>query len=375
MSDFIDRELSLSELELITVDLPQKETFTSAIGQRKSRRALLLRWVDREGHWGIGECSARSDPYFSHEYLDGVRAVLADHLFPVLDAEMTYGELVGQLDRIRGWGFARATVLAAIHDLWRRGGEADPLDHWREDERLYHVPVGVSLGLFDNAAVAIEKIAARLEAGFRRVKLKIRPGLDPAYLKTIRETFPDTYLGVDANGSFDETGLGELAAMAQHGLAMIEQPFPPDRLDLCSGLRQRADVRICLDESVREPGHLISAIRLGAIDELNIKPGRVGGIPNAKILAEICKEHGIPAWVGGMFETGIGRAANLRFAACFPEARAHDLSPSSRYFETDLVQYPIEMDGNGRVIRPDLPVTLEEEAMARFEVDRVTKRK
>jgi len=369
MSDLSAVGCNLSSLDLITVDVPQKSVFRSAIGLRRSRRALLLKWTDTEGRFGYSECSCRPDPYFSHEYLDGVRQVIAEHLFPVLEKDMRFADLEAALARIRGWQFAKATVTATVFDLWRRQGIADPLDHWREDERLYEIPVGISLGIFDTAQKAITEIEKNLAAGYRRIKLKIRPGLPTDYLAQIRQAFPEENLGVDANGSFTEREMSELVAIARLGLAMIEQPFAPDRLDLCAALRQRADVRVCLDESIAAPGHLISAIRMGAIDELNIKPGRVGGMQEARALAEVCREHGIPAWVGGMFETGVGRAANLRFAACFPNARAHDLSPSSRYFKRDLVTFPIQMSDRGTVTRPDLPVTLDEDAVAAFRVD------
>lgn len=375
MNHFLQRRISLSHLELIIVDVPQIESFQSAIGTRHSRRALLLRWHDRDGNWGIGECSCRPDPYFSHEYLAGVATVVGDFLFERLKPEQTYAELLAELDRIRGWGVARAVVLEAVHDLWRRRGEGDPLDAW-ERERLDKVPVGISVGLYSTTEALLARVGESVAAGYHRIKLKIRPGLPADYLTSVRTAFPELHLGGDANGSFDEDSMNELVAMQDIGFAYLEQPFRPDRMDLCVALKQKAPRhRICLDEGVSEYGHLVTAIQLGAIDELNIKPGRVGGIPSSIRLAETCEAHGISVWIGGMFETGIGRSANLRFAACFPKARAHDLSPSRRYFKEDIVQQPVSMDSRGYVARPESPVNVDEAAVDRFLENRIIKRK
>lgn len=368
MDDYLSRKLTLSKLEILMVDVPQIESFSSAVGTRNSRKALLLRWFDEKGQWGIAECSCRPDPYFSHEYLEGVATIITEFVWPKLAPSMTYGELVQHLSCIRGWGFARATVLEAVHDLWRRNERSDPLTEWANTRpNVSRIPVGISLGLYPTTDALITKVGESIGQGYRRIKLKIKPGLPNQYLEAVREAFPDVHLGVDANGAFSESDIDTLASMESLNLANLEQPFPPDRLDLCARLKNTAkNLVICLDESVTEIGHLYTAIKLGAIDELNIKPGRVGGMPTAITLANICEKHHIKAWVGGMFETSIGRSENLRFAACFPTATAHDLSPSVRYFKKDLVQSPIAMYGDGFIDKPERPVKIDESAIAQF---------
>ena len=80
-----------------------------------------------------------------------------------------------------------------------------------------------------------------------------------------------------------------------------------------------------------------------------MKLGRVGGLYTSLQIAEYCFKHELPIWIGGMFETGIGRTLNLRFASFLQDAQAHDLSPSSRYFVEDILEEPIQMDGNGYI--------------------------
>ncbi len=369
---FLDRRVSLRRLELSQLEVPQVESFRSAIGSRHRRRALFVRWHDRDGAWGIGECSCRADPFWNGEFVAGAVAVLSDFVFPGLPRQGSVAEVDRALSRVRGWSFTTAAVLDAVSDLLRRRGEPDLPDIWPH-AKTARVPAGISLGIFDHAGSAVERIGRATAEGYRRVKLKIEAGMDRGTLEAVRTGFPDLHLGLDANGSMSRRDLDFLASLADLRPAVLEQPFAPGRLDLCCELKERAPrLRICLDESVTDLGLLRAAQRLGALDELNLKPGRVGGPLETVRILEHCRQTGLPAWVGGMFETGVGRWANLRVAACLPAAGAHDLSPSRRYFSTDVVRRPVEMDGDGYVdLSDDSPVEIDEQAFERLLVDRV----
>lgn len=361
--------VSLARLELSVVLVPQVEAFRSAVGVRTQRRALFVRWVDADGAWGIGECSCRPDPFFSGEFVDGAVAVIAEHLFPLLPASGTVSDVVAAVGRIRGWPFTVAAVLDALFDLFRRRGDGDLLDLW-PGEALSRVPVGISLGLFPDPDAAVARVATAVEEGYRRVKLKVAPSMDVRTAEAIRAAYPDLPLGFDANGTCGEDDFDLLERLASLRPVSMEQPFAPRRLDLHARLRERlSELTVCLDESVAGLGDLIAAHRLRALSELNIKPGRVGGPVETLRLLDYCAQNGIPAWVGGMFETGVGRLANLRVAARLPDALAHDLSPSRRYFARDVVIEPLEMDEGQIEIADASPPELDEDAfttMAEF---------
>ena len=379
VADWLDSELSLARLELLELAVPQLESFRSAIGMRNERRALFVRWIAFDGgraggapaeSWGIGECSCRPDPYFNGEFLAGAKSVIERFVFPALPRRGTVRELVRILGRVRGWSFTTAAVLDAAADLLRRQGIADPFDRWPRP-RAERVPVGISLGIFESAEAALERIGREVAEGYRRIKLKIDPSVDRGILERVRAAYPELRLGFDANGSFGAGDLNFLASLAELEPAAIEQPFPPDRLDLCRQLKERQpELRICLDESITGAGLLAAAHQLAALDEVNLKPGRVGGALASLEILDQCRRLELPAWVGGMFETGVGRAQNLRVAACLPEAEAHDLSPSCRYFAVDVLRRPITMDPDGHVAVPSAPVELDEEAVERLTVDR-----
>jgi len=193
-------------------------------------------------------------------------------------------------------------------------------------------------------------------------------------LNAVRETFPDFRIGFDANGSFTETDWETLQLIDSLKPDMLEQPFAPENLHLCRELKNRLPkMKICLDESITGMGDLISAHQLNALDEVNIKPGRIGGSLATLQMLSYCQEHQLPAWVGGMFETGIGRMANLRVAALLPNANAHDLSPSKRYFKTDIVLQPIDMSTSGFIdVSEDKPVEIDKAAIEKHLNQRIS---
>ncbi len=357
----LSEKITLQTIELMEVAVPQIEPFRSAIGIRNERQALFVRWIDADRNWGIGECSCRPDPFYNCEFVNGAIAVIRDYVFPALNTTNSIGDVLSALSRVRGWNFTASAVLDAVFDLRRRMGKPDPLDLW-QGEKITRIPAGISLGIFDTESAAVERVQAAIENGYHRVKLKIKPGMDLAPLAAIRESFPDVYIGFDANGSCGESDWAFLKAVADFRPAMLEQPFDPHRIDLCRELKNRLpQLRICLDESITNIGDLISAHQLNALDEVNIKPGRVGGIVETLKIRQYCFENELPCWVGGMFETGIGRLANLRVAAGIPGAKAHDLSPSNRYFKLDVVKQPITMDSQGFIsLENDRPVALDD---------------
>lgn len=361
------RPLHFSSLEWWVVDLPQHESFRSALGYRMSRQGLYLRVEDADGVWGIGESGCRPDPYFSHEYLDGAVALVRKFLQPVFAAATTYGALVQALHHIRGWHFTKAALLDAVHDYQRRKGLPDPLELWPAAV-TQRVPVGISLGIFESESDMMAKVDAAVAEGYRRIKLKIAPHVGFERLAAVRRAFPRARLAFDGNGSFDESGIPWLARLAELDPVMVEQPFAPDRLDLCVRLKQTAPaLPLCLDESINSPADLRLAHQLGALDEVNITPGKVGGVLSVIEMGEFCRDVGLPAWVGGMFETGVGRAHNLRVAARFPAAAAHDLSPASRYFPRDITTQPLHMV-QGTIALPEQPVTLCEDTLRTYRV-------
>ncbi len=345
---FLNQPLSFAALHLHLIDLPQKQAFSSGIGQRKSRQALIVEWIDAEGRSGFGESSCRPDPYYSAEFLEAAVPLIQHFVVPQLRPEMRYRDLLAILARIRGWPFTKTAVEAAAHDLISQKHGATLFDQVPLP-KTQDIPVGISIGIQDSVEQLAETITSNHARGYRRLKFKISPTSDTTIFEQVRSDLEDVHVSFDANGTFLSAEDPTLRFFQSFGGA-IEQPFPPDRIDLIQAARVHLpDMRICLDEEVKSLGGLMKAHQLGALDELNLKIGRVGGLTKSLDILHYCHQHDIPCWIGGMFETGIGRRLNLEFAAFLPQAQAHDLSPSSRYFVEDIILPDIRMATNGTI--------------------------
>lgn len=368
---FLTTRISLAALELLLIEVPQKEVFRSAIGERRSRQALIIKWLDEDGAIGFGECSCRPDPFYSHEFVRGAVTVVKDFIFPYLDKTSDYKSVLTKMHHVRGWNFTKAAIEFAMNDAIRRKTNKGILEYagWQP---IKQVPVGVSLGIFNSVDAFNKRLNEILPANYQRLKFKINPGYNQDVLASMA-ALQHNNISFDANGSFNLEAFHLLAKFAALN-HIIEQPLPPGDMYLYAQyLKDYHPFKICLDEDIESLGNLVPL--LPQIDEVNIKPGRVGGLFNTLQLIEYCNHHGLPAWIGGMFETGIGRAQNLQIAALLPHAKAHDLSPSSRYFTRDVLTNPIQMD-QGYISQDQfMEVEIDEEVLESMIIDKIVLKK
>ncbi len=342
----------LSGVELIQVRLPLVRPFETSSGVETEREALIVRAVTPLAE-GWGECAAPSAPHYSSEYTDGAREVMTRFLLPRLAAGgwSSASEVAGTLAAGKGHPMAKAALEAAILDAELRAAGTSLAAHLGASRR--RVPAGVAVGITSSVGELLDVVAGYLGVGYRRVKLKIRPGWDVGAVRAVRERFGDVPLQVDANSSYTLADAPALAGLDPFGLLLVEQPLADDDLVGHAELARAVRTPICLDESVTSTATAASAIAMGACSVVNIKPGRVGGLLEARRVHDLCAARGVPVWCGGMLETGIGRAANLALAALPGFTLTGDLSASDRYFETDLTP-PFVID-DGEIAVPDGP--------------------
>jgi O-succinylbenzoate synthase len=213
----------------------------------------------------------------------------------------------------------------------------------------------VSIGIQDSIEQLLEQVAKELAAGYRRIKIKVKPGWDVEPVEAIRTRFGDVPLMVDANAAYTLDAARHLAALDQFGLMMIEQPLAYDDLADHAQLQRSLATPICLDESIDSVAHGRAAVALGACRIVNIKPGRIGGISETVRLHDLCARHGIPVWHGGMLETGIGRAHNIHISTLPNFTLPGDVAASKRYFQPDLIEPGIEVGADGTIAVPAGP--------------------
>ena len=331
----------LADLEVVRTTLPLVAPFVTATGTEDVREVLLVRARDGDGREGWGECGALSQPGYSGEWVDGAEAVLRRFLLPAA--------LAGRPASAAGHPMATAAVAAAVLDL-RLAVAGRDLPSWLGAVRD-RVAAGVAVGLAPSVDALVAEVADHVAAGYQRVKLKVRPGWDVEPVRAVRSTWPDLPVGVDANGSYREGDAG-LARLDGLGLVEIEQPLPADDLVGSAAVARRLATPVCLDESVTSLGTLEAALALGALDHLNLKPARVGGLEPALAVLTRARTAEIPVWVGGMLATGVGKAVDVALAALPGVTLPSDLPASARWFADDLTE-PWELLPDGTLpVRP-----------------------
>ena len=344
--------ISVDHVVIETIRMRLKQAFRISSGTQEERRIVLVRLVTTEGV-GIGECVAGEEPIYSYETVETARWMIERHLAPAVIGLEFPGprEVAAALQRaIRGHPMARAAVeMAAWHVEALQRGHALATVLGGEKDR---VEVGVSIGLQPSIEELLSEVQRYVDAGYRRVKLKIAPGHDLDFVRHTREAFPELALQVDANAAYTAADIDHLRRMDGLGLLMIEQPFAEDDLVTHAKLQSSTETPVCLDESIASAADCEAALALGACGVVNIKPGRVGGLTEAVRIHDICAHAGVPVWCGGMLESGIGRAHNVALASLPNFRYPADLSASDRYWDRDVIDPPFTLESDGTLLVP-----------------------
>ncbi len=368
--------IRIDRVILREIRLPLREPFVISSGVQDLRRILLLEVHDYAGHVGWSECVAPEHPNYSPETIDTAWYALREWLIPLArGAELDHPEAVRQhLDEsVRGHQMAKAALeMAAWHlEALRRGTSLARLLGGTRSR----VPVGISVGIQSDPDRLVEKIAAYREEGYRKIKLKIKPQADRAFLRAVRDAFGDELpLAADANAAYRLSDLDHLRSLDEFGLMMLEQPLQHD--DLIRHARLQAELRtpICLDESITSLERAEDMLELGSGRIVNVKPGRVGGLGASKAIHDLCASKDLAVWCGGMLESGIGRAYNVALASLPNFTIPGDISPSRRYWEEDVVKPEWTMTADGFVEvpmdRPGLGVTVDVDRINQLTVRR-----
>lgn len=370
---------SIRRLVLREVALSLKHPFRISTGVSRERRIVLVELTDADGVVGWGECVAGEAPFYAPETTDTAWLVVTRWLAPrVLGRAFDDPrDVAPALARVRGHHMAKAALEMAAWDL-AANAAGIPLAELLGGSRSA-IDAGISLGIEESLDDLIAKADAAVREGYRRIKLKIEVGRDLGVVEGVRQAVGlDVPLMVDANGAYDASDPAHLARLTEldgQGLMMIEQPLAFDDLLRHARLQRKLATPICLDESITGVDRAADMIALGAGRIINVKPGRVGGLGPALAIHDLAREHDVPVWCGGMLESGIGRAHNVALASLDNFRLPGDVSPSSRYWERDVVTPEWTMtDGRIRVPldRPGIGVEVDRDRVDALTVRRET---
>jgi len=347
--------MRIERIELRHLQVPLKEPFESNCTRYLVKDCVLVK-VYSDGMTGFAESVARPGPFYSSETVGTVWHILRDFLIPrVLATEILHPDQVaGLFGNIRGNKMATAALEGAIWDLWCRQNGISLSKALGGTRR--EIEVGVSLGIEPTVSRLLQSVHKYVDQGYKRIKIKIKPGYDVEYMRAVREEFGNSLpLMADANSAYTLRDLPLLEELDGLGLMMIEQPLAYDDIIDHSVLQQALKTPICLDESIHSLEDARKAVELGSCQIINIKIGRVGGLLEARRIHDWCARRGIPVWCGGMTELGVGRAHNIALASLPYFSLPGDTSASHRSFNEDIVDPPIDFLRPGVLAVPQNP--------------------
>ncbi len=346
--------MELRRITLYEVWMPLKQAFETSFGATVERPGILVEAEERGGEAGWGEIVAGEGPWYSYETYKTAWHVVEDYIVPMIrGVDLDHERYTQMVSRIRGHNMAKAGLEEALWDLEARL-KGLPLYKLLGGVRN-RIESGVSIGIKPSIDELLRTIALRLDEGYRRIKVKIKPGWDIDVVKRIREEYPDIPLQVDANAAYRLSDALHLKKLDQYDLLMIEQPLSYDDLVDHADLARILKTPICLDESIKSPDDARRAYRLDSAWVINIKPGRVGGLGPSKAIHDFWLSVGRPVWIGGMLETGVGRGHLVALATLPGVKYPNDISASSRYYEEDIVEPPWILEPDGVIKAPEKP--------------------
>lgn len=363
--------MRIAEVNVRKMKMMMKNPFTTSFGTFQEKEFLLVEVKDGNGNSGWGESVAFHSPWYSEETVETNMHIIRDFLVPiVLENEIEHPDQVNELfAHLRKNNMAKSAVEGAIWDLYAKRENitlAEALGGTTEK-----IEVGISIGINENMAQLIETVGGFVAEGYKRIKVKIKPGFDVNVIRELRKQFPDVPMMADANSAYRMEDLSILKELDQFGLTMIEQPLASDDIIDHAKLQPHLKTPICLDESIHSLEDARKAVELGSTKIINIKIGRVGGLTEAKKIHDYCQEQNIPVWCGGMLESGIGRAHNVALTTLPNFVLPGDTAASSRYWEEDIIAPEVTVEDGYITVpkQPGIGYAINQDALDRYTID------
>lgn len=345
--------MKIKKIVLRKMEMPLKAPFETSFAAMNTKKFIVVE-IHSKDYIGYGDCSALAAPWYSEETTESAWHIIEKFLIPTLfstDEVSCPESMQEQFKWIRRNRMAKAAVDCALWDLYAKeqnislakalGGTKDKIE------------TGVSLGIQKNPEELLRVVERYMNEGYRRIKVKIKPGKDLAYLSAVRQEFGDIMLMADANSAYTLADIDLFKEMDKLNLLMIEQPLASDDIVDHAQLQHVLNTRICLDESIHSIEDARKAIELGSMKTINIKVARVGGLTEARKIHNLCQGKEIPVWCGGMLDTGIGRAHNIAVASLPNYKFPGDVPASNRYYEHDFMSPSVSIDEQAMIKVPD----------------------
>ncbi len=354
------KSVTIQDIKLHTIALPFVEPLKTSFGNDPVKVTVLVEMITAEGVSGWGEITVEVAPGYAAETPVTASHIAKNFLIPKLIGKTFTKPHEAQvlMKRVRGHHHTKFGLETALWDALAKVNDMRLVDMFslylpEGNQSTGYASVGVSIGIQKSIEDTVKVIQKRYDQGYRRIKLKIQPGWDVELARGVRAALPDIVMMLDANSAYTLKDADYLMQLDEFNLLMIEQPLADDDIYEHSKLQPRLKTPICLDESIKSPSDLRLALQLGALRILNLKPVRVGGYVDSLEIYKICGENQLPLWIGGMMETGVGRAANVAFASLPGVTLPSDISATDRYYAPDVTEPPFVLGKNSTLAVPE----------------------
>ena len=329
--------MNIKQIDIFLMEMKMITPFSTSFGTVQNKNFYIVKVTDESGIIGWGEGVAFEAPWYTEETVETSLHILEKFLIPIILCRSIEhpSEVDGLFQSIRRNQMAKASIEGAIWDVYAKL-QNKPLAHVIGGTQST-IDVGISIGIEPTMEKQLQVIEQFLKQGYKRIKIKIKPGWDVEVVKAIRNRFGNIPLMVDANSAYTLQDIPLLKQLDPYNLLMIEQPLAHDDIVDHAILQREIKTPICLDESICSYEDARRAIEIGACKVVNLKIGRVGGITQAIKIHNLCVEKEIDLWCGGMLEAGIGRAHNVAITALSGFNLPGDTAASSRYWEEDII--------------------------------------
>ena len=366
--------MKIDSITLHHISMPLVAPFETSFGRETDRECILIT-LNVDGLIGYGECVASRSPGYNYETTGTAWHILKDFIAPLILGKdiLNANDFQKRVEGIRGHHLAKAGVEMALWDLFgkRDGKSLKEMFGGTRDK----VDVGVSIGIQESASALVQTVTKYLDDGYRRVKIKIKPGREVDETSAVRNTYPDLRLQVDANSAYTLETASVFKLIDDLDLLLIEQPLFEDDIWDHRKLQSELKTPICLDESIITPRHARYALEMKACRIINLKPARAGGLSQGIAIHDYCYARNVPVWCGGMLETGVGRASNLALASLAGFVLPSDISASDRYYARDITNERFVLNPDSTIDVPKgqgLGVTIDRTALEKFTLSEIT---
>lgn len=345
--------MKIERIELSHIRLHLTQPFETAFWRVTERDLVIVKVLTDVGA-SFGEAPSLGSPSYTYETTQTNFHIITDFIAPaLLQKEIaSIEDLHKALAFIRGHHIAKSAFDTAFYHLMaKQAGKS--LSHYLGGTRAY-IDSGISLGIQESLDALVERVSWALNEGFLRIKIKIKPGWDIEPVRILRATFGNIPLMVDANSAYTLDDAGVFKKLDDYNLLMVEQPLGYEDIYDHSRLQTQIRTPICLDESINSVDDCKTAVAFGACKIINVKLSRVGGLLPSIIIHNICQEHGVPVWCGGMVESAIGQTDAIALASLPNFQFPADIAPSERYFVRDVISPFVKLE-QGQIKVPTSP--------------------